>query len=82
MGPLTASATGVGPGLSKLTAFNEALSVASESDSLPALHHLVHNFFTETAVLKYGLYDTSAGLNKMFGASLPSPLPLPRRFLD
>jgi hypothetical protein len=40
-----------------------------QNETLDALRAVVANFFTETAVLKYGLYDPSAGLNKVFGKS-------------
>ncbi|KAK4056521.1 hypothetical protein OIO90_002368 [Microbotryomycetes sp. JL221] len=65
-GPITASPAGVGPGLARLSAFSEALTVALEVSTLDALRAVVHNFFTETAVLKYGLFDPAAQLNKVF----------------
>ncbi|KAK4055780.1 hypothetical protein OIV83_000327 [Microbotryomycetes sp. JL201] len=65
-GPITASAAGVGPGLARLTALSEALSVALEVSTMEALRAVVANFFTDTAVLKYGLFDPVAQLNKVF----------------
>lgn len=41
-----------------------------QSQVLEALRAVVANFFTDTAVLKYGLYDPVAGLNKVFGAMI------------
>lgn len=34
---------------------------------LEALRHLVGEHFSAQGVLKYGLYDKTNGLNKMFG---------------
>ncbi|GAA6018470.1 hypothetical protein JCM10207_000904 [Rhodosporidiobolus poonsookiae] len=66
-GPITATASPTGPALSRLAALNDALIQASEYERpLEALRQVISEHFTESGVVKVGLYDKAAQLSKVF----------------
>ncbi|KDE05539.1 hypothetical protein MVLG_04130 [Microbotryum lychnidis-dioicae p1A1 Lamole] len=66
-GLITATPTSVGPCLSRLTAFNESLALALEdTDILDSLRTLVADYFTDSGLIKFGLFDRTAQLHKIF----------------
>lgn len=66
-GPITATSAPSGPALSRLAALNEALQLALESDSpLEALRIAVADHFTDTGVVKIGLFDSATPMSKVF----------------
>ncbi|GAA5992777.1 hypothetical protein JCM10908_006928 [Rhodotorula pacifica] len=66
-GPITATSAPSGPALSRLAALNEALQLALESDSpLESLRIAVADHFTDTGVVKIGLFDPATPMSKVF----------------
>ncbi|BGP54639.1 hypothetical protein JCM8202v2_002226 [Rhodotorula sphaerocarpa] len=66
-GPITATSAPSGPALSRLTALNEALQLALENESpLEALRLAVSDHFTDTGVVRIGLFDSSTPMSKVF----------------
>ncbi|KAL8276478.1 hypothetical protein RQP46_011128 [Phenoliferia psychrophenolica] len=65
-GPITASPSPVGPALAKLTALYDSLHRALESEDIEPLRQTVAEFFTETGILKYALFDKKEQLSKVF----------------
>ncbi|GAA5880891.1 hypothetical protein JCM3774_003234 [Rhodotorula dairenensis] len=66
-GPITATSAPSGPALSRLAALNEALQLALESDSpLEALRIAVADHFTDTGLVKIGLFDPTTPMSKVF----------------
>ncbi|GAA5861908.1 hypothetical protein JCM8547_008592 [Rhodosporidiobolus lusitaniae] len=66
-GPITATAAPAGPALSRLAALNDAVIQASEyANPLEALRSVIAEHFTDTGVVKVGLYDKNAQLSKIF----------------
>lgn len=46
---------------------NENENGENNLNMIDGLRKVVEEFFTDTGVLKYGLFDKSAALNKVFG---------------
>ncbi|BGP38877.1 hypothetical protein JCM10449v2_002815 [Rhodotorula kratochvilovae] len=66
-GPITATAAPTGPALARLSALNDAIMLALEKESpLDALRTVIAEHFTETGVIKIGLFDKSTQMSKVF----------------
>ncbi|KPV77262.1 uncharacterized protein RHOBADRAFT_51145 [Rhodotorula graminis WP1] len=66
-GPITATAAPTGPALARLSALNDAIMLALEKENpLDALRSVVAEHFTETGVIKIGLFDKSTQMSKVF----------------
>ncbi|GAA5834145.1 hypothetical protein JCM11251_000554 [Rhodosporidiobolus azoricus] len=66
-GSITATPAPAGPALSRIAALNDAIVQASEDlNPLEALRSVAAEHFTDTGVVKVGLYDKVAQLSKVF----------------
>ncbi|GJN89934.1 hypothetical protein Rhopal_002923-T1 [Rhodotorula paludigena] len=66
-GPITATAAPAGPALARLAALNDSMIAALEKENpLDALRTVIAEHFTETGVVKIGLYDKSTQMSKVF----------------
>ncbi|BGP00722.1 hypothetical protein RTG_01065 [Rhodotorula toruloides ATCC 204091] len=66
-GPITATAVPAGPALARLATLNDSLQVAFESENpLEALRAAVADNFTDTGVVKIGLFDPAGPMSKVF----------------
>ncbi|GAA6060903.1 hypothetical protein JCM10212_003937 [Sporobolomyces blumeae] len=66
-GPVTATAVPTGTALSRVLALTDALTFALEDENpLHSLRTVVSDYFTDAGVVKFGLYDKTAQLSKVF----------------
>ncbi|GAA5893393.1 uncharacterized protein JCM6883_007652 [Sporobolomyces salmoneus] len=66
-GPVSATAVPTGTALSRLLALTDALTFALEDENpLDLLRTVVSDYFTDAGVVKFGLYDKTAQLSKVF----------------